>query len=579
MEFELKEQITGDLIDDILIRGGVSDLEYHKNPDKKMLTIMKNIPEEFSQATNILYNALKENKNIVILIDQDMDGFSASALLYRFIKNDLEYDNINFIIPDGKTHGLTTEVMTELKNMSNDSTLVIIPDAASNDTKQLEELNSENIGTLVLDHHEINVKNVHENVFNNQIISDINKNFTGVGMVYLFCKCALYRFNFNNKIYSKELVDKYLDLVTLGQTGDVSNIADPEIRYLTYTGVRNINNPFIKAVMERKGIDNPTTRDWSFSIISMINAVTRIGTLEEKQRLFEAMITDSEETETIEIRKKNKKTGKFDKIPTEMTLPEIVAKQCESIKTKQDKIVKDAIKNIEFLYNEKIIVAVSDDNSPSSINGLVAMKLADKYRKPVMVGKFKNDYFSGSIRAQNIDFKYILLRSGLFNFVQGHSQAAGFSINETNLEDLYEYLDNYKFKTNNKYEVDVLTDKPNESDIIQVDANMDVFGGKVKIPDMGYESIKFHKKCINTRGSVTTFYDNGVSFVLFNSPEDIKSTIEKNIKNDYIIMDIVGKPRINRYGNKTIPQIIIEDYEFINEHDDAEIPNMWGIDF
>ncbi|WNM53237.1 RecJ-like ssDNA exonuclease [Staphylococcus phage S-CoN_Ph11] len=44
-----------------------------------------------------------------------MDGFSASALLYRFIKNDLEYDNIIYIIPDGKTHGLTTEVMTELK--------------------------------------------------------------------------------------------------------------------------------------------------------------------------------------------------------------------------------------------------------------------------------------------------------------------------------------------------------------------------------------------------------------------------------------------------------------------------------
>lgn len=307
MEFELKESITGDLIDDILLRGGVSDLEYHKNPDKRMLTIMKDIPEEFSQSTNILHNALEENKNIIILIDQDMDGFSASALLYRFIKNDLEYDNITYIIPDGKTHGLTTEVMTELKNMSNDSTLVIIPDAASNDTKQLEELNSYNIETLVLDHHEINVKSVHKNVFNNQIISDINKNFTGVGMVYLFCKCALYRFRFNNKIYSKDLVDKYLDLVTLGQTGDVSNIADPEIRYLTYTGVRNINNPFIKSVMERKGIDNPTTRDWSFSIISMINAVTRIGTLEEKQRLFEAMITDSEETETIEIRKKNKK--------------------------------------------------------------------------------------------------------------------------------------------------------------------------------------------------------------------------------------------------------------------------------
>lgn len=577
MEFELKESITGDLIDDILIRGGVSDLEYHKNPDKRMLTIMKNIPEEFSQATNILHNALKENKNIIILIDQDMDGFSASALLYRFIKNDLEYDNINFMIPDGKTHGLTTEVMTELKNMSNDSTLVVIPDAASNDTKQLEELNSENIETLVLDHHEINVKNVHENVFNNQIISDINKNFTGVGMVYLFCKCALYRFNFNNKIYSKELVDKYLDLVTLGQTGDVSNIADPEIRYLTYTGVRNINNPFIKAVMERKGIDNPTTRDWSFSIISMINAVTRIGTLEEKQRLFEAMITDSKETETIEVRKKNRKTGKFDKIPTEMTLPEIVAKQCESIKTKQDKIVKDAIKNIEFLYNEKIIVAVSDDNSPSSINGLVAMKLADKYRKPVMVGKFKNDYFSGSIRAQNIDFKSILAKSELFYFVQGHSQAAGFSIPKGYLNSLYEYIEEYKFKTSNVYEVDVLTNRPNEQDIIRVELEKDVLGGDVVYPLFGYEEITFNKACINIRGSVLSLFDNNVTFILFNAPEDIKEEIDSHIVNNKITMNIVGEPRVSKFGNKEQSQIVIKDYDFLEQEDDKL--GLWGIDF
>ena len=578
MEFKLKERITGDIIDDILIRGGVSDLEYHKNPDKRMLTIMKDIPEEFSQATNILHNALKENKNIIILIDQDMDGFSASALLYRFIKNDLEYDNVNFIIPDGKTHGLTTEVMTELKNMSNDSTLVIIPDAASNDTQQLEELNSENIETLVLDHHEINVKNVHENVFNNQIISDINKNFTGVGMVYLFCKCALYRFNFNNKIYSKELVDKYLDLVTLGQTGDVSNIANPEIRYMTYTGVRNVNNPFIKAVMKRKGIDNPTTRDWSFSIISMINAVTRVGTVEEKKELFRAMTTDSTETQVVEVRKKNRKTGKFDKIPTEMTYQEIIARQCEKIKTKQDRIVKDAIKNIDFLYNENIIVALSDDNSPSSINGLISMKLCDKYRKPVMVGKFIDDCFSGSIRAQNVDFKSILTESKLFNYISGHSQAAGFSIPVENLDALYNYIEGCQFEASNVYEVDVLTDKPNESDIIQVELNKDVLGGDVVYPLFGYEEITFNKACINARGSVLSFFDDNVTFVLFNAPDGIKEEIDSYIVNNKIIMNIVGEPRVSKFGNKEQSQIIIKDYGFL-EQENNEKENAFGIDF
>lgn len=569
MEFELKEQITGNIIDDAILRA-VDDIDYHRKPDDRYMGNFKHLPIPFIKSTYELFGSISDNKKIGILVDNDADGFTASSLLYRFITTNLKYHNIVYIITEGKTHGLSTDAMEEV--YEKEVEFLIIPDAASNDKDQIEELIDSDINVLVLDHHEVNIKDVPSVVINNQLLEGVNKNFTGVGMVYLFCKI------YCNEFLSRDVVDKYLDLVTLGQTGDVSNIADPEIRYLTYTGVRNINNPFIKAVMERKGIDNPTTRDWSFSIISMINAVTRIGTLEEKQRLFEAMITDSKETETIEIRKKNRKTGKFDKIPTEMTLPEIVAKQCESIKTKQDKIVKDAIKNIEFLYNEKIIVAVSDDNSPSSINGLVAMKLADKYRKPVMVGKFKNDYFSGSIRAQNIDFKSILLRSGLFNFVQGHSQAAGFSINETNLEDLYEYLDNYKFKTNNKYEVDVLTDKPNESDIIQVELNKDVLGGAIQYPLFGYEEIEFNKRCINKRGSVLSFFDDNVTFVLFNAPDGIKEEIDNNIVNNKITMNIVGEPRINKFGNKEQSQIVIKDYEIL-EFEEKENENDWGIDF
>nr|WNM55826.1 RecJ-like ssDNA exonuclease [Staphylococcus phage S-CoN_Ph37] len=50
---------------------------------------MKDIPEEFS-INKYITQCFRRKKNIIILIDQDMDGFSASSLLYRFIKNDLE---------------------------------------------------------------------------------------------------------------------------------------------------------------------------------------------------------------------------------------------------------------------------------------------------------------------------------------------------------------------------------------------------------------------------------------------------------------------------------------------------------
>lgn len=574
MEFELKEQITGNIIDDAILRA-VDDIDYHRKPDDRYMGNFKHLPIPFIKSTYELFGSISDNKKIGILVDNDADGFTASSLLYRFITTNLKYHNIVYIITEGKTHGLSTDAMEEV--YEKEVEFLIIPDAASNDKDQIEELIDSDINVLVLDHHEVNIKDVPSVVINNQLLEGVNKNFTGVGMVYLFCKI------YCNEFLSTDVVDKYLDLVALGQTGDVSDISNPEIRYLAYTGVKNINNPFIKAVMERKGIENPTTRDWSFSIISMINAVTRIGTIEEKHRLFEALAIDYDTTRTVEIRKKNRKTGKFDKIEVEMTFPEIVAKECESIKAKQDKIVKEALGAVKYIYKNNVLIGILDSDYPSSINGLIAMKLSDKYRKPVMIGRWITDilnnyYLSGSIRAQNIDFKSILLRSGLFNFVQGHSQAAGFSINETNLEDLYEYLDNYKFKTNNKYEVDVLTDKPNESDIIQVELNKDVLGGAIQYPLFGYEEIEFNKRCINKRGSVLSFFDDNVTFVLFNAPDGIKEEIDNNIVNNKITMNIVGEPRINKFGNKEQSQIVIKDYEIL-EVEEKENENDWGIDF
>lgn len=574
MEFELRKQITGNIIDDAILRA-VDDIDYHRKPDDRYMGNFKHLPIPFIKSTYELFGSISDNKKIGILVDNDADGFTASSLLYRFITTNLKYHNIVYIITEGKTHGLSTDAMEEV--YEKEVEFLIIPDAASNDKDQIEELIDSDINVLVLDHHEVNIKDVPSVVINNQLLEGVNKNFTGVGMVYLFCKI------YCNEFLSRDVVDKYLDLVALGQTGDVSDISNPEIRYLAYTGVRNINNPFIKAVMERKSIENPTTRDWSFSIISMINAVTRIGTIEEKHRLFEALAIDYDTTRTVEIRKKNRKTGKFDKIEVEMTFPEIVAKECESIKAKQDKIVKEALGAVKYIYKNNVLIGILDSDYPSSINGLIAMKLSDKYRKPVMIGRWITDilnnyYLSGSIRAQNIDFKSILLRSGLFNFVQGHSQAAGFSINETNLEDLYEYLDNYKFKTNNKYEVDVLTDKPNESDIIQVELNKDVLGGAIQYPLFGYEEIEFNKRCINKRGSVLSFFDDNVTFVLFNAPDGIKEEIDNNIVNNKITMNIVGEPRINKFGNKEQSQIVIKDYEIL-EVEEKENENDWGINF
>lgn len=152
----------------------------------------------------------------------------------------------------------------------------------------------------------------------------------------------------------------------------------------------------------------------------------------------------------------------------------------------------------------------------------------------------------------------------------------------SNLEYLFEYLDEIKINNNKDYLVDKVYSKPDDSDIYMVEINKHVFGGEVNWALFGYKNIKFNKKCISTRGSVTTFFDNGVSFVLFNSPSNIQEEIENNLdEKGNLTMDLVGEPRINKFGNKEVPQIVIKDYEFLEKCDiiEEETTNKFGIDF
>src|SRR5699024_12587827 len=119
---------------------------------------------------------------------------------------------------------------------------------------------------LVLDHHEVlpkTVGNINKNdkgiVINNQLL-DINKNFTGVGMVYFFLKHVNY---FENIDFD---LDKHLDLVALGQIGDVSDVSDKEIRYYVTKGLNETTNIIVNSVMKRKDLSEMIGIDASFSI-------------------------------------------------------------------------------------------------------------------------------------------------------------------------------------------------------------------------------------------------------------------------------------------------------------------------
>lgn len=68
MIIQEKESITGDLLDDIILRG-VEDIDFHISPTDKYVTEVTDIPL-FSKGVELLYNhLLDENSKLAIVVD------------------------------------------------------------------------------------------------------------------------------------------------------------------------------------------------------------------------------------------------------------------------------------------------------------------------------------------------------------------------------------------------------------------------------------------------------------------------------------------------------------------------------
>lgn len=584
-----KEQYSKDLIENILLHAfdDESDIINHLYPKEENVRKIQdyNYPE-FDKAVKMLQEKMDNNRKILIVVDQDADGFTSASLMYRFLKDDLKYEHVHYYVAEGKQHGFSDDIIEYI--MDNNFQLVIMPDAGSNDCKYHDFLSEKNIGLIILDHHLVNDWNIsrlwetnkHDDnivVINNQILERLNTELTGVGMTYIFVK---YFNNYNNLDVN---VEKYLDLVALGQTADVSDISQSEIRYFVVNGLKNIQNSFIDTVLKERGYDNPSSRDLSFSIISMINSITRVGTIEEKRQLFNAMVNIEKNTIQKEVRKKNKKTGKFDKILQDFTIEEYAHKIGTNIKTRQDNMVRKAMKEIEVLNENNVYIGILDDEYNSSITGLVAMKLMSKLGIPVMIGKRYDGRISGSSRApENWLFKDYLSKSELFTFVNGHQNAHGWSLETEKLEKLFDYVNKKTVQQNKDIIVDKKFFKPTPEPIFEVYKNLNVFGGSVKYPLFGYENIKIHKSCIRKRGSVTTFFDNEVELVYYNTPESLQE--ELSDIGSYVTLNVVGEPSVNSYKGKVNAQVVIKDCQIVDDDNNLitiieDDYNEFGIDF
>lgn len=564
----------GDIISTILKNRKIENIDLFLNPDSSNDLDPFDLQNMKQGAEITLAHVLIDNK-IGILCDPDADGFASATIIYQYLKKLNPEAKISYFLHDSKAHGLTEKILGQIANSSID--LLIIPDAASNDSSSIERIYYMGIDVVIIDHHEVEKEPRFGILINNQLPHNekTNKNLVGAGMAFKFCQAM------DSFLKTTNTEDLY-DLVAIGQVGDASDISENEVRNLVFKGLKNINNPFIKLVLEDTfgDINNIAPKDLSFSIIPLINAVVRVGTMEEKELLFRALNSiNSDETWVVEKRKKNKQTGKFDKFTVEQNLYEYAYDVCKRAKNRQDSLVKKINAEVEKTIDSTggIAIGIVPNSDEGSVTGLVANKLVRKLQKPVILVHYikndedKNGKYVGSGRGYEKvlpSLKDWCQETGLVEFAQGHANAFGISIFEENFEDFKKKLHEVK-PSEYIYEVDLhIKGKVEKQPIIEVNKNKHLFGGKVHDPLFAFTGIKVRKDFIRQRGSMLTFFENGVEFVMFSAPHGLFESLTHNF-DQYITMDFVGTPGENNWGGQKTPRIILEDCQR-NESGDVE---------
>lgn len=291
-----KESNTGNIINDVLINRGINNPETYLNLNESVIIPYQKL-DNIENAVQLFIKHFNNKDKIEILVDSDPDGFCSAAMMYLYIKQmDNKYP-VNYILhARAKAHGLDDDIV-----ISDDTKLLIIPDAGTNDTEQCKELLEKRIDVLILDHHESEEENPYALIVNNQMSDNyFNKDFCGAGVVYKFLQ-ALDAETWN------EFADDYLDLCALANISDVMDMRSFETRYITNLGLLNITNKCFQAFIKAQdysmnGKVNIHNIQWY--VTPMINACIRIGSSDEKELLFRAFI---EKDEFFEYKKKSHK--------------------------------------------------------------------------------------------------------------------------------------------------------------------------------------------------------------------------------------------------------------------------------
>ena len=378
---------------------------------------------DMDKACARILEAIDKEQTIVVYGDYDVDGVTATALLYQHLKG--MGASVKCMLPsrEGDGYGLSKNAIQSIHDKG--CQLIVTVDNGISALEEAEFAASLGVDLIVTDHHL-----PHDALPKAVAVVDPRraddhspfKGLCGAGVAFKLCAAL-------DGCPPEEMLDYCGDLAAVGTVADVMPLTG-ENRTLVKAGLKLLqqtDRPGISALLEEVGLGGKpiTAENVSYAIAPRINAAGRMDNAVTALQLV--LCEDEERAEEL--------AHKLNEIN--------VARQ----ETEQE-IVKAAQQQLDAepaILEDRVILIWGRDWHPGVI-GIVASRLVEKTGRPVIVvsvdehGEGKGS--GRSVQGFNLheciaSCEDILLRFG------GHAMAAGLSVREEDLPELRRRLNEW----------------------------------------------------------------------------------------------------------------------------------------
>ena len=424
---ELGEKLNiGPILASLLIRRGITTESAAKRFFRPQLSDLIDpfLMRDMDIAVDRLNDAMGRKERIMVYGDYDVDGCTAVALVYKFLRQ--FYSNIDYYIPDryDEGYGVSKKGIDFAKETG--VKLIIILDCGIKAVEEINYAKEQGIDFIICDHH------VPDNnmppavaILNPKRADDSFpfKELCGCGVGFKFMQA----FAKNNNIPFSRLIP-LLDFCAVSIAADLVPVVG-ENRILAFHGLKQLNqNPSVglQAIIDICGLTGReiSMGDIIFKIGPRINASGRMENGKESVDLLVERDLAAALSEAKHIDEYNDKRKDVDRQMTDEA--------------------NQIVERLESQKHQNSIV-LYDEHWKKGVIGIVASRLTEIYYRPTIVITREGDLATGSARtAAGFDL-YAAIESCsdlLINF-GGHTYAAGLTLRWDNVKDFRDRFQKY----------------------------------------------------------------------------------------------------------------------------------------